>query len=77
MLTSSESGRMKYALVTDDDLSKHVGHRIEVRGKATDKGDAKVTIETKVGTSGSSSAPTTRTRRRPRSKATSTSTTWA
>jgi hypothetical protein len=60
MLTSSESGRMKYALVTNDDLSKHLGHRVEVQGKATDKGDAKVTIETKVGTSGSSSADDTK-----------------
>jgi hypothetical protein len=60
MLTSSESGRMKYALVTNDDLSKHVGHRVEVDGKATDKGDAKVTIETKVGTSGSSAADDTK-----------------
>ena len=56
MLTSSESGRMKYALVTNDDLSKHVRHLVEVHGKATDKGDAKVTIETKVGTSGSAGA---------------------
>ena len=60
MLTSTESGRMKYALVTNDDLAKHVGHRVEVRGKATDKGDAKVTIETKVGTSGSASADDTK-----------------
>ena len=29
---------MKYALVTDDDLSKHVGHRVEVNGKAADRG---------------------------------------
>ena len=43
---------MKYALVTDDDLSKHVGHRIEVKGKAADRGDGKVKIESTVGTSG-------------------------
>jgi hypothetical protein len=65
MLTSSESGRMKYALVTNDDLSKHVGHRVEVQGKATDKGDAKVTIETKVGTSGSTAADDTKDKSKP------------
>jgi hypothetical protein len=52
-LTSRETGGMRYTLVTDDDLSKHLGHRVEVHGKATDKGDAKVKIESKVGTSGS------------------------
>jgi hypothetical protein len=29
-----------------DDLSKHVGHRVEIRGKAADKGDGKVTVKT-------------------------------
>jgi hypothetical protein len=53
ILTSGASGPVKYELVTDDDLSKHVGHRVEVKGKATDKGDAKVKVESKVGTSGS------------------------
>src|SRR5438874_6684154 len=48
MLTSSASGGMKYALVTEQDLSKHVGERVEVKGKAADKGDAKVKIESKV-----------------------------
>jgi len=51
MLTTTE-GAMKYALVTDDDLSKHVGHRVEVKGKAADRGDGKVKVESKVGTSG-------------------------
>ena len=50
MLTTQRVGAMKYALVTDDDLAKHVGHRVEVKGKAADKGDGKVKIETKVGT---------------------------
>jgi len=53
MLTSAETGGMKYALVTDKDLSKHLGERVEVRGKATDRGDAKVKLETEVATSGS------------------------
>ncbi len=51
LLTDSEGG-LKYALVTDDDLSSHVGHRVEVRGKAADKGDARVKIEHSVGTGG-------------------------
>lgn len=54
MLTSREAGSFKYALITNDDLSKHLGHRIEVHGKATDRGDAKVKFESKVGTAGSS-----------------------
>src|SRR4051812_24775732 len=32
MLTTT-NGSMKYALITDDDLSKHLGHRVEVKGK--------------------------------------------
>jgi len=53
MLTDSATGGMKYALVTDDDLSKHLGHKVEVRGDATDKGDAKLKVESKVkGTTG-------------------------
>ena len=47
MLTST-GGSMKYALVTDDDLSKHVGHRVEVKGKAADHGDGKVKVESTV-----------------------------
>jgi Protein of unknown function (DUF5818) len=54
MLTTT-TGAMKYALVTNRDLAKHVGHRLQVRGKATDRGDGKVTIETKVGTGGDKS----------------------
>src|SRR5438270_2370535 len=42
MLTSSESGGREYALVTDKDLSNQIGHRVAVRGKATDHGDGKV-----------------------------------
>jgi hypothetical protein len=51
MLTTAR-GEQKYALVTDDDLSKHIGHRMEIKGKAADRGDGKVTIES-TGTSGS------------------------
>lgn len=58
MLTTTR-GDLKYALVTDDDLAKHVGHRLEVKGKATDRGDGKMTVESKVGTTGSETAKTT------------------
>ena len=44
MLTTTQ-GAMKYAVVTDDDLAKHVGHRVELKGKAADRGDGKVKIE--------------------------------
>jgi len=40
-----------YFLVSDDsDLSKHVGHRVIIEGKAADRGDAKVETETKTKT---------------------------
>lgn len=58
MLTTTE-GALKYALVTNDDLSKDVGHRMEVKGKAADRGDGKVKVESKVGTTGSEPAKTT------------------
>jgi hypothetical protein len=36
-----------YILVSDDDdLAKHVGHRVQISGKATDRGDAKIETET-------------------------------
>ncbi len=54
MLTDNAGG-LKYILVTNKDLAKHVGHRMEVRGKATDRGDGKMTIESKVGTGGDKS----------------------
>ena len=38
MLTTTK-GEMKYALVTNDDLAKHVGHRMEAKGKAADRAD--------------------------------------
>jgi len=44
---------MIYALVGGDDLEKHVGHRIEVKGKATDGHNGKVKIESETRTSGS------------------------
>ena len=55
MLRSTEYGGREYALVTDKKLDDHVGHRVVVRGKASDMGDGKVKIETEVGTTGSDS----------------------
>jgi hypothetical protein len=53
LLTDSTTGGLKYMVITNDDLSKHVGHKVEVKGDASDKGDGKVQIETKAkGTSG-------------------------
>jgi len=40
-----------YMLVSDDaDLSKHVGHRVQINGKAADQGDATIKSETKTKT---------------------------
>jgi hypothetical protein len=57
-LLTTTTGNLKYALVTDDDLSKHVGHRMEIKGKAADRGDGKVKIESTVGTTGADEAKT-------------------
>jgi hypothetical protein len=39
-----------YLLVAEgndrEDLAKHVGHRVEIKGKAVDKGDGKLTVKT-------------------------------
>ena len=40
----------RYALVTSEDLSKHVGERVEIRGKAVTNGNGKVTVESKTKT---------------------------
>jgi hypothetical protein len=50
VLTTAESGSLKYVLVTDEDLDKYVGHEVEVKGKAADRGHAKVKIDEKVKT---------------------------
>jgi hypothetical protein len=51
-LLTDDVGDLKYVLVTNEDLSKYVGHRVEVKGLSTDGGDAKLKIEKEVGTSG-------------------------
>jgi len=43
-------GEVQYVLVGRENVSKHMGHRIQVRGKATDLGDAQVKTETTTST---------------------------
>ena len=40
----------RYALLTSEDLSKHVGERVEIRGKAVVDGDGKISVESKTKT---------------------------
>jgi hypothetical protein len=47
---TSVGGEVQYMLVGHENMSKHLGHRIQVRGKATDLGDAAVKTETKTST---------------------------
>jgi Protein of unknown function (DUF5818) len=60
-ILTNANGNLKYELITDDDLSKHVGHRVEVEGKAADKGDGKVKIESSVESGGSDTKSKTET----------------
>jgi hypothetical protein len=43
-------GEVQYVLTGHENMSKHLGHRIQVKGKATDLGDAEVKTETKTTT---------------------------
>jgi len=49
---TNDGGKLRYMLVTDDNLTKYVGRLVEVKGLATDRGDAKVKIEQETGTTG-------------------------
>jgi hypothetical protein len=40
----------RYALVTNDDLSKRVGERVEIKGKVVTRNDGKVSVESKTKT---------------------------
>jgi hypothetical protein len=40
----------RYSLVTSEDLSKHVGERVEIKGKSAANGHGKVSIESKIKT---------------------------
>jgi hypothetical protein len=49
-VADKKGSRPNYMLVTDDhDIAKHLGHRVQIEGKATDR-DGKVEIETKTKT---------------------------
>jgi hypothetical protein len=54
MLTDAadKEGRVhSYMLVSDDiDLAKHVGHRVEIKGKAADRGEGKIKAESETKT---------------------------
>ena len=47
MLTNLGTGGMRYALVTNDNLTKYVHHTVRVTGKASDRGKGKVEIKEK------------------------------
>jgi hypothetical protein len=51
-VADNKTGAMhSYMLVSDDgDLTKHVGHRMQIEGKVTDRGDGKIKVETKTKT---------------------------
>jgi hypothetical protein len=46
-LTGIAGGGTQYVLTGRHDVAKHVGHRVEISGKATDLGDARLRTETK------------------------------
>jgi hypothetical protein len=47
-----ELDKRGYALVTDEDLSKHQGELVEIKGKTTEDGDGKVAVESHEKTEG-------------------------
>jgi hypothetical protein len=47
---NSRLDRVRYALVTSEDLSKHVGERVEIKGKAVTDGEGKISVESKTKT---------------------------
>ena len=44
---SGALGSYMLTLEDDDDVKDHVGHRVEVEGKAADKGSGRIKVETK------------------------------
>ena len=51
MLTD-DAGQLKFVLITNDNLSRYVGHRVEIKGLGTNSDDGTIQIERAVGTSG-------------------------
>lgn len=54
VLTEAQDNRRletsRYSLVASDDLSKHVGERVEIKGKAVVNGHGKASVESKTNT---------------------------
>lgn len=48
--TDRRTDPTRYAVVTSEDLSKHVGERVEIAGKAVMNGDGKISVESKTKT---------------------------
>jgi hypothetical protein len=44
------NGPSRYALITDDDLSSHVGERVRIQGKAVTAGDGTVSVRSETKT---------------------------
>jgi hypothetical protein len=44
------NGPSRYALITDDDLSSHVGERVRIQGKAVTAGDGTISVRTETKT---------------------------
>jgi len=49
-------GPSRYPLVTSQDLSQHVGERVEIRGNAVTHGDGTVMVESETKTEGTTGA---------------------
>jgi len=47
MLTSMSTGGVRYALVTNDNLTRYLHHTVRVTGKASDQGNGRVEITAK------------------------------
>ena len=53
------AGNLQYTLATDKDLTNQLDQRVSIRGRATDRGAAKLKIESKVGNGGDADEATT------------------
>jgi hypothetical protein len=47
---NSRNEHSRYSLITSKDLSRHVGERVEIKGKAVVNGDGKVSVESRTRT---------------------------
>ena len=56
MYENHRLGLSRYPLVTSQDLSQHVGERVEIRGNAVTHGDGTVMVESETKTEGTTGA---------------------